>query len=246
MDISWYGKNNRVYAKDAVLTPIGRVSFPSLVEARKREFQGNETEAFEFSILLDKNDPEVQAFEADLLALSKEMVQLYNQKKPDNLPKLGDVDNVFKDGNKANLEKYPMQEGMHVLIARNSKRPEVIDKAGDVDPQLVKAGMKVRAYVTPHFGGTGISYRAELLQVVEDDGVRFGGSRPDYKSLIKEINEDNASAPAAPEPETPAPAAQAEPAKKLSLAEQQKQKAEANVKNRAVGGKGLAAAKSLL
>lgn len=254
-ELSWFAKANRVYLKDAVLTPPGRVSFPSLVEPRPREHQGKVLEPqFEFSILLDKEDGAVQQFEEELLQAVGDMVVLYNNNKAENLPKLGAVDNVFKDGNKANLEKYPMQEGKHVLIARNKKRPDIIDKAGnDLKPEDIKAGMIVRAFVVPHFGSTGISYRAEALQVMDDDGVRFGGSRPDYRSLMQEIQRDIATKaaanPVSEEPTAPVDTQPAEPApKKLSMAEQARQQAQVNASTRGVTKvqKGIAAAKNLL
>lgn len=253
-DLFWSKNISRVYCKEAYLTPLGRISFPKLVEAQEREWQGKKLmPKFEVAILLDKEDADVVKFQHKILLKSKAMVALYNEKNSADKPKLGDLDAVFKDGDKANLEKYPSQEGQYIIVARNKERPDILGPDGkNLDPAEVEAGMIVKMFITPSFGSTGISYQIEALQVVEDDGVRFGGSRPDYKSLLQEINESTEGSeegleetgavnPDIQEPKTVKSAAEVKvpkaaetptttegPVKKLTLAEQAKARAEAS------------------
>lgn len=221
-------KYNRVYG-EAMKTPIGRFSWPYLTEPKVGELNGKTISNYEVQLIIDKGDPELKDFQLHLQAMANEMLDIYNKYAP---AKLAGVD-VFKDGDQADLEKYPFYKNAYLILARNPEPVKILNSAKkEISADAISAGMKGRLVVLPHLGPTGVSYRMERVQLLEDDGVRFGGVRRDYDSFLDAVEGEAGEPDSAPEaPEAPG----ADPA------EMRKQIASA-VK----GGKGKQAALDLL
>lgn len=284
--LNWFAKGTRVYG-EAIIIPEARVAFPKIFEPAPAREQKDGTMGkprYEINFLYDSNDAEVQKLERKILMSAKAMIAMYNEKKPKNMVALGSIESALRDGNNqgkngsaTDFERYPYYEDKLILFACNTSKPDVIDNEGnELDGSEIKGGMICKAVIVPHLGGTGLSFRLETLQLVEDDDVRFGGSKPDYKSLLAAVQDDededeteeteeeetheadssdNGNAEGEEEDEEeeddappPAPAKRGRP----SLAEQAKARAEAAAQAKkgqaqaAKAGKGLNAAKDLL
>lgn len=207
----------------ALPTPVGRCCWPSLVKPKDPPppQPGKEPgqPRYELNLLLDKTDPVVVKFAELVKGMTDEMLEQFNEKKPTKLS----CTQVFVDGDTFDMEKYPFYRGMWVLTARNSSQPQVVDsgigkKPAMIDHAAIIGGMKCRMVITPMITTSGISYKLAVAQLVEDDGVRFGGGTRDMISFLDALGGD-AEEVVAPTtatevvkaeyvPEPPAPAAE--------------------------------------
>lgn len=181
-------KFNRVYGK-GLATPEGKFSWPALTVPRDppppKPGENPGKPRYEITLLLSKASPDVQTFEALMKSKISTMTTLYNQGAKQ---KLQDSGIAFLDGDFSDKEKYPYNQGNWILVARSSEQPQVVgaDK-GALSTEFLKGGMTGRLVVVPHFGGTGISYRLEIVQFLQDDGTRFSGGKEDYSNLLAAI-----------------------------------------------------------
>lgn len=182
---------------DQVVTPIGRLVYPSLIVPKK--FKGkdggekqNSAPRYEGTILLAKDGgAQLQAFIDQVDAMTTEMLEIFNKGRS---MKFSDLE-ILKDGDiqyEKDPEKYDFYKGMWVIPARNAKKPETIDKTGDIDASIFEGGMKVKGLLTPMITAHGVSYRLDTLKYIGDDGQRFGGGIRDNSHLLNEGDEDEA------------------------------------------------------
>ena len=166
------------------VTPVGRImllgvrlSFPGLFNAEA--FKPGDDPKFKATFLVPKNDPQVKAVEAKILAVLKEK---YPQKADALLKSIRGNPNKFcwQDGDTKSYDGY---EGVMALSAKSTARPTVI--AADRSP-LVEADGKPYAgcYVNASVdffvydsSGVGVSASLRGVQFVRD-GDSFGGGRP--------------------------------------------------------------------
>lgn len=189
-------KFGNVYG-DVVLTPTGRCAWPALVKPKEPPPPADGQQAgaprYEITIILPKTDSFVVQWEKAVTAMCKNMLTLFNQGRKGKLS----VEEVLKDGDSFDLEKYPYYKDSYILTARNVKLPPVIDgKKQAIPVEQVLGGSFVRATVTPLLTGHGLSYKLEALQLVKDDGVRFAGSNRTGAMLdmIPEVEDDEVEA----------------------------------------------------
>lgn len=223
-------KYNRVYG-NPVKTPIGRFSWPYLSEPKVGELNGKVISNYEVQLLIDKSSPELQEFQVNLQTMANEMLELYNKYAP---AKLAGVD-VFKDGDGYDHEKYPYYANTFVLATRNSEKPKVLNATkAEITPDTITPGVKGRLVVIPHLGPTGISYRVERVQFLEDDGVRFGGGKRDYDGLLDAIEGESTIEEQAEELERQETAPEPTPAAPINPAQLRAQARGGRGKNAAV------------
>lgn len=188
-----------VYGVD-MKTPEGRLCWVSLVTPKPPHPENPEGQPrYEFQLLLDKTSKETAEFLAELDSIIKEMVLVYNDKRPTSIA----VNELVKDGDAFDLEKYPYYKGMWVLTARNAKQITTLstNEDGSQGPCSVdypQGGMKAKAIIQPLITAHGASYKAKAVRVTEDDGVRYGGGGPqDYASMLDDEDTPVVAAPVA-------------------------------------------------
>lgn len=171
-------------------TPTGRLCWPSLVTPKKgRAFKEGEkpVDRFEATILLPKEHPKTETFLAETKKLAKAMADQYNKGKKTKVT----VEEVFQDGDGFDMEKYPYYKDCWVMVARNVKQPQVTDRDGEeIASTEIKGGMKVTILFTPLFTSHGLSFKLELVRLVKDDNVRFGGGQKNLKEFLSAIDDD--------------------------------------------------------
>lgn len=183
------------------VTPLGRFSWPSLVEPKAppppKEGEAPGPSRYEVSLLLEKKNPQVEAFVATMNTLKPEMLTLFNQKR--SAP-LGDVQ-VLQDGDddqRFDKEKYPYYKGMWVLVARNTEAPQVVGNQKPrpevIEAKEVSGGMQGMLVVTPMLTSHGMSYKLVVVQKINDDGTRFGGGTRDAIGLLEATTPDEVEA----------------------------------------------------
>lgn len=192
-----------VYANDNVPTPIGRLSWPSLVTPKAppppKEGQAAGSPRYEVTILLAKEDAETDSFVASLDVLKKEMLDIFNDGRG---AKIGDCKTVT-DGDTFDHEKYPYYKGEWVLVARISKNEFLcVDSQDPPQPypkDKILGGMLGKLLVTPIVTAHGMSFKLDVVQFIKDDGVRYGANSRTPESLLnklgsapKEIEEEGA------------------------------------------------------
>lgn len=178
-----------VFGPDVVV-PLGRLAWPYLVTPREgmEDANGNKgAPRYEVTLILPKNDPKVIAFHDIVADMVDEMVTLFNDKRPAKIA----IDDIFKDGDKFDSEKYPYYQGSHVLVARNTEVPETKDitknSVGKYTPKNASefvGGLLCVAIVAPLITSYGVSYKLKTIISVRDDGIRIGGSVASAESLI--------------------------------------------------------------
>lgn len=191
-------------------TPTGRVSWPSLVTPKDPpQFEGQPpgTPRHELTYLFDKKSGKVRNFLLRLEEVGKEMEVFFNSGRKGSKISLGDVcvdGDAFLAEDDSRAEKYPYYKGKFVLVARNAKRPTIYgmmdgeDEEGnpiipELDPSAIVAGMECRGIITPIFTTHGMSYKLEGVQLVNDDGTRYGGGAPDLRSMLVGGDDDDYS-----------------------------------------------------
>jgi len=155
----------------------GRLSFPGLWKAEA--FKPGDDPKFKATLLIPKNDPQVKAIEAKILAVLKEK---YPQKAEQMLKSIRGNPNkfCFQDGDTKSYDGY---EGMMALSAKSTSRPLIIGT--DRTPLAEEDGkpyagcyvnMSVDFFVYDS-QGVGVSASLRGVQFVRD-GDSFGGGRP--------------------------------------------------------------------
>jgi len=185
----------RVYG-EPIATPEGRAAWPSLVSPKESVAPDGKTNLrYEITILLDKTAPETDVFLDKLNTMINEdgtgMLAEFNK---GNSVKIALSDNILTDGDTFDMEKYPYYAGRYVIVARSpqDKPVPIRGKTREpVDAALVKGGVRIKAVVTPHIGPTGLSFKADKVQFISDDGVRFGGGNRDIDRLLDACEEDS-------------------------------------------------------
>ncbi len=174
-------------------TPVGRLAWPSLVTAKESTFPLKEGETqppprFEATYLWSKKDKDVKAFVKELDTMKDDMVELFNEGK--KKAKIS-VDEVLKDGDEMDTEKYPYYAGNYYIVAKHKDRPQIFDMSvNEVKPEDVKGGMPALAVITPILTAHGMSFKLEVVQLAKDDGVRFAGGATDSKDMLEALEGD--------------------------------------------------------
>lgn len=187
----------RVYSSDGIITPIGRISWPALDIPKPAPPSADPNEPpgkprYQVNLLLPKDSPKVIQLVEHLENIANSMVLIFNQSSDTKLASVS----VLKDGDLSDPEKAPQDAGCWIMIARNSAQPEIRDATNNlIDATMPKAGMTCRMIIVPHLGAAGMAYKLEVLQVIEDDGTRFGGGRQDYSALLAAIDEEDEAPP---------------------------------------------------
>lgn len=183
-----------VFCNETVKTPVGRFSWPSLVTPKPGMPQADGSVGqprYEITVCIPKDGKGVTEFLADLNFYRDEMVPIFNQKRA---AKLGEIDVMGKygDGDTADHEKYPYYKGCWIISARNSKQEfNVMDANGDdLDPAAIVGGMQGRLLIRPLVTGHGMSFKLEIVKLLKDDGVRFGGGVRDVNKLKALLDEE--------------------------------------------------------
>lgn len=183
---------------EALSTPLVRVAWPALKSARadSTNDKGETIKGkYELVFVLPKKNADVKNLNKAVQAMTKGMLELYNKGNP---AKLATCES-FKDGDAFDHEKYPYYKNSWILLARNNNEPSMIGKKKDkngkfekVDPKLVQGGTLCRGIVTPIVSAKGISFQLISVQLVEDDGTRYGGGAPAAESYHKLFEEGSA------------------------------------------------------
>lgn len=184
-------KFNVVFSNEELETPVGRAAWPSLVTAKAPQEGQDGEPKFELTMLIPKDGPKTEAFLAKLQAQIDEMIPLYNKASPAKLASLP----LLKDGDAADPEKYPQHKGNWVLVARNAKEVRVVDGSADpkdLDKSTITGGMKVKALVAAKVHSKGVGFTLKIVQLVKDDGVRFGGGVRDLTKMLSACEDDEA------------------------------------------------------
>ncbi len=171
-----------------ITTPIGRLVWPHLVTAKAppppKPGEAPGSPRFEVAVLIEKG-PTADQFIKELKLMTDEMAVLFNDKRS---AKLGEF-RLLQDGDEADMEKYPYYKNRWVLVGRNVAETDVVDKKKQImDRASVVGGMKGRLVVTPLITAHGASYKLGVTQIVEDDGVRYGGGTKDMTTLLDVID----------------------------------------------------------
>lgn len=172
-------------------TPIGRIVWVSLVEpklGKVTDQNPNPTAKYQVTFLFPKTNEAVKAFLASTKKQADEIVAIFNKGRPTQLS----VTSIFKDGDNYDHEKYPYYKDNWVLPASNPKPVAIVNQQKTpIEAKTILGGMLCRGVVVPLCTAAGgITYRLEMLQLAKDDGVRYGGGRPDPGSFLDAISGD--------------------------------------------------------
>lgn len=169
-----------VYSQESYGTPQGRLVWLYLDKPKDppKPKDGQESSSpprYEATILLPKSDKAVKTFASLVEEVAGEMVELFNKGRSAKIA----IEDVFKDGDSETFdkEKYPYYKGCWVLTARNAKNDfAVLNNKGESIEATKPVGGNVGALVIlPMITSYGISYKLEAVQLIKDDGVKFGG-----------------------------------------------------------------------
>lgn len=157
-------------------TPVARCVWPALVNPKAppppKDGQAPGQPRYEVTLLLPKGDTQAEQFITAIQDVAAEMKELFNKGRS---AKIGDCD-VVKDGDSFDEEKYPYYKGHWIITPRNVKPVGVYNTEKEViETANIVGGMKVRAAVTPLLTAHGVSYKLNMIKLVEDDGTRIGG-----------------------------------------------------------------------
>lgn len=186
------------------ITPVGRLTFPSLF-SKAKPMEGATTEPqYEATIVFDteaiKRDPAERA-RFDALRKEMEACCLDKFKKPikEAKAKIDKFHDPLRDGEqKEHLEGFGA--GHLFMKAKSKRRPGVITaaKVAIDDPEAIYSGCYVRFNVTPFAydkgGGKGISVALNSVMFVRDGDRLDGVSNPeeDFGEMpTDEVAEDN-------------------------------------------------------
>lgn len=159
-----------------LVTPPVRVVFPSLTKPKDppppKDGKAPGAPRYECPIIFDKKDPATKPFFEALKAMLDDMLPYYNEGKKAQIGNLV----LFTEGDKFDLEKYPFYKDTVLITPRNAQLPTLVDaNKNKIEPSAIVGGMKVKVVLTPMITASGASYKANIIQLVADDGVRFAG-----------------------------------------------------------------------
>ena len=152
--------------KNMILTPVFRVSFPSVFA--RSEMSGK----YELSAIFDEDG------ECDLALLKAAASKAAAEKWGDKIPK--GLRSPFRDGDEKDLDKYPDYAGNTWMTLRTDKRPRVFNAGGGLleDEGDLYGGCYCRATVSCYAydfqGNRGVSFGLLGLKKIRD-GEAFGG-----------------------------------------------------------------------
>jgi hypothetical protein len=184
------------------LTPSGTIVWPSLVKPREFKQVGAAQDKpspprYEVTILFKKSDTKAKLFLENLDVTTQEMLAQYNENKSAKIA----AAEFVKDGDnekKFDPEKYPFFAGNWVLVARNAEKPACWgterDENGIVlpcEPVKFAGGQVCKLIITPIITAHGISYKLNDIQLVKDDGQRFGGGVVEGASLLSQASDED-------------------------------------------------------
>lgn len=185
---------NIIYSNESIETPVARAAWPSLATPKPgRQFEEGKPPSdakFEVTLLIPKDGKRTEWFLQELQKQVDEMLALYNEGNP---AKLGGVD-LLKDGNLMDAEQYPHHQGCWILTARNKKPVRCVDGSSepkDIDKALIVGGVKVKALVAPYLHSKGLAFSLNIVQLIKDDGVRFGGGVKDFSKMLSACTEED-------------------------------------------------------
>lgn len=179
--------------RQTIVTPYGRLSFPTLVKARA--FKSGDTEKFNASILFPKEEnigekrdddkpfsPWGDFAKHDLSALQAVVDEYVSSKWPDPKKRPKKLKLPFKDGDEETWAGYP---GHHFIRMSSMYAPTLIraDRSvvtGDDIERIFYPGCWVRAIVNlfdyNNTGNIGVSFGLQGLQFLRDDNTFQGGA----------------------------------------------------------------------
>lgn len=164
-----------------LISPIGRVSYPSLYKPNKADDTGKEN--FQVTLLFDKG--------ADLQLLKDAANKAMTEKWGAKLPK--GIRSPFRDGDEKDQPEY---QGKTFVTFKTSieRKPGVVGPdAQPLDPSQMYAGCHARvsfgAFAWEHkTGGVGVSFSLNNVQKMRDD-TRFDGrtdAEDDFEAIVSE------------------------------------------------------------
>ena len=162
-------------------TPIGRASFPNLVEPDKKY------ERYGIQLLLPKNDPAVKKFMAEVYEAMLEEANDLNSKKARDIVA---GQKAIKDGDQASQFKtYRGEYANHWILTANRKaksgKPGVVNRHKKV---INGAEVYPGCDVIAHINVSGYNYKGELgvtiylqhvMKVSDNERIGGGGIDPD-------------------------------------------------------------------
>lgn len=202
----------QVYLNEVVGTPVGRLVWPYFTEPRPpgppKEGWAPQPPKHEGTLLLEKGVPENEAWIAEMTEESKAMLELFNK---NNRAPLAQGLPVVRDGDDFDAEKYPYYKNKWIITAKNQHPPKFVDaKVQPIEPNAFLGGMEVRFSLTAMVSKGGFSYKLNSVQLVRDDGARYGGGTRDFNAVFEACDGEAPPSESAENSEqvveTPAPA----------------------------------------
>lgn len=177
-------------SRHMVVTPIGRVSFPQLFEARAFEDDPKKEKYFQTDLIFDEEDD----FKKPYKGKKKQTVSMKRAVLNAKIDQWGEDredwpefrNKTFKDGNdrkdSQSDEVLKGYEDKVFITARSGEKfqPRVVNSAGEpVEEDEVYGGCYARAHLLarPYAVGDNFGVRFILLALMKtDDGEKFGGT----------------------------------------------------------------------
>lgn len=162
-------------AKTSGVTPVGRVSYPSLFKARAND-EGKLK--FEVTLVFDKAAQETQEFKAMVAAAKAAVQSKWGDKKPANLRSP-----FRKAEEKEDRDMYP--EGSVFVAFRSDQPPGIVDGQNQpvLDQYKVYGGcygrVSYNAFTYEAKGNKGVSLGLNHFQFVRDGKAVSGRGRPE-------------------------------------------------------------------
>jgi hypothetical protein len=168
--------------------PPTRIVWPYLVEPK--EGGTNEdgqvfNDRYECVAVYSKKDKEFQKACEHISSMADAMIELFNTGKKTKVEGY----EIGRDGNEYDLEKYPYYKDSTVIQMRKTATakatpPLVVGtkrtkdgKPKEIDPATIEGGCICAFVVQPTFTANGgLTFQLNVVQLIEDDGTRFGGS----------------------------------------------------------------------
>lgn len=179
-------------------TPVGRFCWVNLVTPKPGMKQADGTTGkprWEVTFILEKGEA-TKAFFTAVKAEVDKMLVVYNQGEK---AKLSDPELFNTEADVKNIDKYPFLQGkVHIRATKPADKPcpSVYNKDKEViSPAAVEGGMLGRLVVSPFVCGKGVKYHISIIQVTEDDGVRFGGSSNREAEAKALLDDEETAAP---------------------------------------------------
>jgi hypothetical protein len=165
----------------ALLSPIGRASFPSVFKADA--FEEGQEPKFSVTLLFPKKG-------TNLTVLENAIKEAAKKKWGDKVPK--NLRSPIRDGDEKDLDGYA--DCWFIRFA-SATRPHVVDRQKnpiDPDGDRFYAGCMARvafnAYAYDKAGNRGVAFGLESVQKV-DDGEPFGARRTDPEEAFDDLPE---------------------------------------------------------